>query len=106
MQASTAGAFGVLAIQDYHDDAQRLRAGRLRQRMHLWISSRGLAAQPMNQIHERADRESPLAPEPRFGDAVKDLVRDDGGRAAFTFRLGHPTKPAPPGPRRSAREVL
>jgi hypothetical protein len=105
-QASSAGAFGVLAIRDYHGDAQRIRVGRLWQRMHLWITARGLAAQPMNQLHERADREAQLGLEPRFGDALKTLVGAPGWQATFTFRVGHPTGPAPPSPRRSAREVL
>jgi hypothetical protein len=59
-QAPTAAAFGILAVRDDRDDAQRLEAGRLWQRMHLWATARRLAMQPMNQINERADREAQL----------------------------------------------
>jgi hypothetical protein len=105
-QAPTAAAFGILAVRDDRDDAQRLEAGRLWQRMHLWATARGLAMQPMNQINERADREAQLGIEPRFGDALKDLLGDLSWRGIFTFRLGHPTEQAPPSPRRAAGDVV
>jgi hypothetical protein len=105
-QAPTAAAFGILAVSDDRDDAQRLKAGILWQRMHLWATTRGLAMQPMNQINERADREAQLGIEPRFGDALKDLLGDRSWRGIFTFRVGHPTGQAPPSPRRAARDVV
>lgn len=105
-QTQTAGAFGILAIRDYQDDAQRMRLGKLWQRMHLWMIKEGLAAQPMNQLHERADREEQLGIEPRFGDALQDLIGDTSWRAAFTFRLGYPTEQAPASPRRMYKAVL
>jgi len=104
-QAQSASAFGVLALRDYGDAAQRMRAGRLWQRMHLWVTGKGLAAQPMNQLHERADREAQLGLEPRFGDALGCLLSDSTWRGIFTFRLGHPTQPAQPSPRRALEEV-
>jgi hypothetical protein len=105
-QAPTAAAFGILAVRDDRDDAQRLKAGRLWQRMHLWATARGLAMQPMNQINERADREAQLGIQPRFGDALKDLIGDPSWRGIFTFRVGHPTEQAPPSPRRAAGDVV
>lgn len=105
-QAGTAGAFGILAVRDNLDRAQRMRSGRIWQRMHLWATANGLAAQPMNQLHERADRELQLGLEPRYGHALEELVGDPGRRALFTFRLGHPTRPAPPSPRRPVPQVL
>lgn len=105
-QTATAAAFGILAARDYRDPAQRLRVGRLWQRMHLWLTGQGLAAQPMNQLHERADREAQLGIAPRFGDTLQDLVGDPAWRAIFTFRLGYPTRPAAPSPRRSAQAVM
>lgn len=105
-QALTAAAFGILAVRDDRDDAQRLMAGRLWQRMHLWATARGLAVQPMNQINERADREAQLGLEPRSGDAMKDLLGDPSWRGIFTFRVGHPNEQAPPSPRRAAWDVL
>jgi len=104
-QASSASAFGVLAVRDYGDAAQRMRAGRLWQRMHLWATAHGLAAQPMNQLHERADREAQLGTEPRFGGAMGGLLGDPSWRGIFTFRLGYPTQPAPPSPRRALEDV-
>lgn len=105
-QIRTAAAFGILAVRDYGDDAQRMRAGRLWQRMHLWMTGKGLAAQPMNQLHERADREVELGLEPTFGDALRNLVNDRYRQSLFTFRLGHPTEQAPPSPRRPAESVI
>jgi nitroreductase len=105
-QAPTAAAFGILAVHDDRDDAQRLKAGRLWQRMHLWATVRGLAMQPMNQINERADREAQLGIEPRFGDALKELLGDPSWRGIFTFRVGYPTEQAPPSPRRAAGDVV
>ena len=104
-QVRSASAFGILTVRDYGDDAQRMRAGRLWQRMHLWAAAHGLAAQPMNQLHERDDREVQLGLEPRFRDALRDLVSDSSWRAIFTFRLGHPTQSAPLSPRRSVGNV-
>ncbi len=104
-QVRSASAFGILTVRDYGDDAQRMRAGRLWQRMHLWATDHGLAAQPMNQLHERDDREVQLGLEPRFRDALRDLVSDSSWRAIFTFRLGHPTQSAPLSPRRSVENV-
>ncbi len=96
----------VNAVRDYGDAAQRMRAGRLWQRMHLWATAHGLAAQPMNQLHERADREAQLGTEPRFGEAMGGLLGDPSWRGIFTFRLGYPTQPAPPIPRRALEDVL
>ena len=73
--------------------------------MHLWVAKEGLAAQPMNQLHERADREAQLGLEPRFGDALEGLLRDPAWHGLFTFRLGHPTRQAGPSPRRAVEDV-
>lgn len=104
-QVNSASAFGVLAVRDYYDDVQKMGVGRLWQRMHLWATANGLAAQPMNQVHERADREVQLGLEPRFRDALKGLVSDPSQRGIFTFRIGHPTQSAPLSPRRSVENV-
>ncbi len=105
-QVATAAVFGMLAVRDESDLSQRMRAGRLWQRMHLWLTNAGLAAQPMNQLHERADREAQLGIDPTFGDSVDDLVGDSAWRGVFTFRLGFPTKPAVPSPRRALVDVV
>jgi hypothetical protein len=104
--AATAGAFGVVAVRDGRDLAQRLQAGRLWQRLHLWLTKAGLAAQPMNQLHERADRETQLGLTPAFGDVVRGFVGDPAWDGIFTFRLGWPTRPAPASPRRALAAVV
>ncbi|GAA4283194.1 hypothetical protein GCM10022261_07250 [Brevibacterium daeguense] len=105
-QAGTAGAFGILAVRDDRDRAQRIRVGRIWQRIHLWTTVNRLAAQPMNQLHERADREAQLGLRPEYGAALEELLGDPGWRALFTFRIGHPTQQAPPSPRRPVPRVL
>ena len=102
----TAAAFGIIAVRDDRDNAQRMEAGRLWQRMHLWATTKGLAMQPLNQINERAEREQVLGIEPRFGDAQKELIGDPNWRGIFVFRTGYPTADASGSPRRSAKDVI
>lgn len=103
---ATAAAFGLLTVPDTRDNAMRIRGGQLWQRMHLWATMRGLAAQPLNQMQERADRERQLGIEPRFGIALKELVADAGIQALMPFRIGYPTVEAKPSPRRDVKTVL
>jgi len=70
------------------------------------LTDADLAAQPMNQFHERVDREEQLGLEPTFTQAVADLLDDPGRQGIFTFRLGRSTKEAPPSPRRAMTDVL
>ncbi|QIN84551.1 hypothetical protein GBA63_19315 [Rubrobacter tropicus] len=97
---------GVIAMRDDRNDAQRIKAGRLWQRMHLWATVKGLAMQPLNQINERVDREAQLGMKPRFGKELEELLGGPGWRGVFTFRLGYPTNDAPESPRRSVEEIL
>lgn len=103
---ATAAAFGLIAVPDARDNAMRIRGGRLWQRMHLWATTKGLAVQPLNQMSERADRELQLGLEPRFGNALKELVADAGSQALMPFRIGYPTVEAKPSPRRDLKSVL
>ena len=105
-QVATAAAFGTLAVRDDRDNAQRMRAGVLWQRMHLWAVAHGLAMHPMNQVHERADREAQLETEPTFGEALRGLIGDPEWRGIFSFRAGYPTAEAPASPRRAVEDVL
>ena len=66
-QVQTAGALGMLAAPNKRDNAQRMGAGRLWQRMHLWATTQGVNMQPLNQMTEMADREVVLGSAPRFG---------------------------------------
>lgn len=101
----TAAAFGVLVAPDPDDVAARLRTGRLWQRMHLWATLHGLAAQPLNQAPERADRERTTGAAPDVGAALAALLPPGRG-ALHAFRLGFPTATAGRSPRRPAAEVL
>ena len=102
----TAAAFGILAVRDRRDAAQRLHCGRAWQRIHLGGTTRGLAMQPLNQMCERVDRELQLGSEPVFGAAVQALLGDDAWRALMPFRLGFPTRKAGLSPRRTVQQVL
>lgn len=103
---ATAAAFGLIAVPDARDNAARIQGGRLWQRMHLWATTKGLAMQPLNQMSERADRERQLGVEPRFGNALGELVADPGFQALMPFRIGYPTVEAKPSPRRDLQSVL
>ncbi|MBH5320908.1 twin-arginine translocation signal domain-containing protein [Paenibacillus sp. GSMTC-2017] len=105
-QVSTASVFGMLLVRNQSDRTQLIQAGRLWQRMHLWAVTKGLAAQPLNQPHERRDREVQLGIEPIFGKAIEKLVNTPGYEGMFTFRMGYPTSQALASPRRPAEEVL
>lgn len=103
---ATAAAFGLIAVPNARDNALRIRGGRLWQRMHLWATTKGLAMQPLNQMPERADRELQLGIEPRFGNALKELVASDNLQALMPFRVGYPTVEGKPSPRRDLQSVL
>jgi nitroreductase len=102
---ATAAAFGLIAVDDGRDPAQRMAAGRLFQRAHLAATVRGLAMQPLNQVLERVDREASAGLEPTFESAVAELTPPDG-QVVTAFRIGHPTTTPHLSPRRPAEEVL
>ena len=105
-QARSASALGLIAVRQSQDNAQRMRAGRLWQRMHLWATVHGLAMQPMNQMAERADRETTQGISPRFGDALKTLIGVSSWEALMPFRLGYPIHEALRSPRRAVNDIL
>lgn len=105
VHVGTARAFGVMAVRDSRDNAQRLRSGRAWQRMHLWATTKGLGMQPLNQMTERADREEQLGLKPDFGEVLRDLVGDPGWQALMPFRIGYPTAEARLSPRRTVKDV-
>ncbi len=55
---------------------------------------------------ERADREAQLGIEPRFGDALKELIGDVSRQALMPFRIGYPMAEADLAPRRAVEDVL
>jgi hypothetical protein len=104
-QLPTADAFGALAVRDPHSPLQRLRAGRIWQRMHLAATTSGLAMQPLCQIPERIDRESSAGLSPDLTNAMAAMLPADT-HAVMTFRIGHPTAAALLSPRRPIADVL
>jgi hypothetical protein len=104
-QVSTAAAFGLILVRDAADQRQRLLAGRLLQRVHLFATTKDLALQPLNQIFERADQELNQGLERTLGRALDQLTQ--GGRHAVTaFRIGYPTAAPTLSPRRPVEAVL
>ncbi len=97
----TAAAYGIVAVPDPGDNAQRLAGGRLLERVHLWTAANGLSLQHMNQMTERVDRERQLGLPPGFGRAVADLIPDRGWQPLVSFRVGYPA--GSDGRRRSPR---
>jgi hypothetical protein len=102
----TAAGFGILAVRDADDNADRLRGGRAWQRLHLRATTHGLAMQPLSQLTERADRERSAGTEPSFGRALRSLTGTLDWQALMVFRFGYPTEEALMSPRRPVEWVL
>ncbi len=105
-QVGTAAAFGLLVTRGHDDNTQRLAAGQLWQRLHLYATTQGLAMQPLCQVPERVDREQATGSDPIFTRALAGLLPEPSGQAVMTFRIGYPTMIAHLSPRRLAEEVL
>ena len=88
--------------RDKHDVIQRIKAGRIWQRMHLWATTQGLAVQPLNQVVERAEREEAGGSAPEFAPALAALVPEPDREALMPFRIGYPTAEALASPRPSS----
>lgn len=99
-QLPTAAAFGMLVVHDTRDNAQRLQAGRIWQRLHLWATAQGLAMQPLNQVVERAEWEQTANFAPEFTRAVAAMIPNPW-HAIIPFRIGSdvrsPAQPAASG---------
>lgn len=105
IQVPTAAAFGGITVPDPSDRRQLMAAGRLWQRLHLSATRMGLAMQPLNQPHERIDRERQLGLRPEFAEATSQMPGLSGQPCIFTFRIGYPESPALPSPRRAIDEI-
>ena len=105
-QIPTANTFGLIAVRDRLDNRERLRVGRLWQRMHLWATAQGLAMGPLNQMGERLERELQLKSDMHFGREVGALVSDSSWQALFPFRMGYPKVEAKLSPRRAIQDVM
>ncbi|MFC4353023.1 hypothetical protein ACFOW6_15845 [Fodinicurvata halophila] len=106
VHVATAPLLGMIAVPDLYDPAAALQAGRLWQRLHLWLTSKGLVAQPLNQPAERVDREAQTGAPPRTAEQLAALTGDAAWHPTFVFRAGHAAEPARLSPRRSLDAVL
>lgn len=106
VHVATAPLLGLIAVRDLYDQPVTLDAGRLWQRLHLWATTQGLAAQPLNMPPERVDREAELGLEPRTAAALAEVTGDAGWQPTFVFRLGRTERPARLSPRRPLAEVM
>jgi hypothetical protein len=105
-QLPTAAAFAIVLVRDPADVAQRLGAGRLYQRMHLWATTKGLSMQPLNQSVERAERERVTGRSGSIRSDLAALIGDPGWQAVMPLRIGYPTGTAPASPRRALASVV
>jgi nitroreductase len=99
-------AFGIIAVRDRYDQEQSLRAGRIWQRAHLFLTSRGIAGRPVNEAVELIDHERLRNQEPRASAQLAELTHDAAWQATFMFRIGYANRPAHASPRRSAKDVM
>ncbi|HXC53989.1 MAG TPA: nitroreductase family protein [Rhizomicrobium sp.] len=101
-----APVLGVILVNDRLDKAGAIAAGRAWQRLHLAATHLGLAAQPLNQPIECADRNAMLGRPDTYQNALIGLARAPGWQPTFTFRLGYAEKPALLSPRRPLDMVM
>jgi hypothetical protein len=106
VQLPSAPVLGALFVRNRLDLAEAIAAGRAWQRLHLAATAEDLAAQPLNQPVERADRDAALGRPDTFGRELLKFCDEPGWEATFVFRLGVPERPAPPSPRRELAEVV
>jgi hypothetical protein len=62
--------------------------------------------QPLNQVHERADREKTGNLAGNFTQSLAGLLNDPGWSGVFTFRMGYAERPGRPSPRRDFKQVM
>lgn len=106
VHVKTAAVLGAIAVRDLYDRPTTLAAGQAWQRLHLWATSRGLVAQPVNQAAERVDRESELGRPPRMAEALAQVTGDAAWKPTFIFRMGYADRPARLSPRRPVSAVV
>jgi nitroreductase len=98
--------FGLIAVRDRYDQEQSLRAGRIWQRAHLLLTSRGVAARPVNEAVELIDHERRRNQDPRASAQLAELTHDATWQPTFMFRIGYPVRPALASPRRPLKDVI
>ncbi|HVZ91915.1 MAG TPA: hypothetical protein VG843_09700 [Rhizomicrobium sp.] len=103
---SRAPMFGMILVRDRFEMGPAIAAGRAWQRLHLAATQMGLAAQPLNQPLECADRNEELGRRDEFAPELAKFADASGWEPTFLFRLGWPENWAPPSPRRPLGAVL
>jgi hypothetical protein len=98
--------FGTILVKAPQSKSARVRVGRLWQRMHLWATAHGIAMQPINQIHERIDREATSAASATFTRDLRSLTGERDWHGVFSFRMGYAERQALPSPRRELAACL
>lgn len=98
--------FGLIAVRDRYDQQPSLLAGRIWQRIHLLVTTRGIAGRPVNEAVELVDQERWLGKEPRALAQLAELTGDATWQPTFMFRLGYAIRPAPASPRRPVNDVV
>jgi hypothetical protein len=106
IHVGTAPLLGMIAVRDLYDRPTALSAGRFWQRLHLWLTARGLVAQPLNQPVERVDRERQLNVPEHTARALTLLTSDSDWYPTFIFRAGYADRPARLSPRRSVDAAI
>ena len=106
VHVATAPLLGMIAVRDLYDRPTALSAGRLWQRLHLWLTARGLVAHPLNQPAEMVDRERELNASARTAQALARLTGDPDWLPTFVFRAGYANRPARLSPRRAVEAVV
>ncbi len=101
-----APALGILLVRDRFEMGSAIAAGRAWQRLHLAATTMGLAAQPLNQPVECADRNAQLGQKDEFGPQLAQMAHAPDWQATFVFRLGYAERPALPSPRRPLSDVV
>jgi len=103
---ATAPLLGMIAVRSLYDRPTSLHAGRLWQRLHLLLTARDLAAQPLNQPVERVDRERQLEQPAHTAEALARITGDPEWQPTFIFRAGYPLRAPLASPRRPIDAVI
>ncbi len=103
---ATAAAYGLISIKDEFKKEERVRAGRVWQRIHLYGVTQGLGMHPLNQLNEMNDREKYLGSKGKFSQALEKISGHSLWKGVFIFRIGYPINDTHPSPRRDVEEVL
>lgn len=106
VQIPTAALFGLVLVRDRMDVAQALSAGRAWQTFHLAATKLGIAAQPLNQPVEMADRNLVLGRQDFYKTALAGLTDWREWDPTFVFRIGYGERAAGHSPRRPMSDVL